>query len=164
MLMSRKWVVDASPVILLAKIGRPDLLSACAEEVLIPAVVAEEIRQGEEGDPARKWIETDGAPFVTSTGSVASQVAAWDLGRGESRVLSYGYRHDEWTAVVDDGAARRCAEGLDISVIGTLGVLVVGKKIGRLENVRPLVGALREAGLHVDDAVVDTVLRMVGEA
>ena len=160
--MSRRWVVDASPIILLAKIGRPDLLSASAEEVLVPAVVAEEIRQGEDEDPAREWIETNG--FVTSTGPVASQVAAWDLGRGEGRVLSHGYRHDEWTAVVDDGAARRCAKGLDISVIGTLGVLVVGKKIGVLENVRAYVDALREAGLHVDDAVVDTVLHMAGEA
>ena len=99
-----------------------------------------------------------------SIGPVESAVAAWDLGRGESRVLSYGLRHDEWTAVVDDGAARRCAKGLDISVVGTLGVLVIAKRIGQLETVRPVVEDLERAGLHVSQDLIDHVLRMVGEA
>ena len=99
-----------------------------------------------------------------SIGPVESAVAAWDLGRGESRVLSYGLRHDEWTAVVDDGSARRCAKGLDISVVGTLGVLVVAKRIGPLETVRPAVEALERAGLHVSQDLIDHVLRVVGEA
>ena len=63
--MSRKWVVDASPVILLAKIGQAELLSICSEEVLIPAAVAEEIRQPDEMDPARRWFDTEGNVFVT---------------------------------------------------------------------------------------------------
>jgi predicted nucleic acid-binding protein len=162
--MSRKWIVDASPVILLTKIGQAELLSSCSEEVLIPAAVAEEIRQPDEMDPARRWLDTEGNVFVTSIGPVESAVAAWDLGRGESRVLSYGLRHDEWTAVVDDGAARRCAKGLDISVVGTLGVLVIAKRIGQLETVRPVVEDLERAGLHVSQDLIDHVLRMVGEA
>ena len=94
-----------------------------------------------------------------SIGPVESAVAAWDLGRGD-----YGLRHDEWTAVVDDGAARRCAKGLDISVVGTLGVLVIAKRIGQLETVRPVVEDLERAGLHVSQDLIDHVLRMVGEA
>ena len=52
--MSRRWVADASPIILLAKAGRPGLLSAPAQDLLVPEVVAEEIRQGPPEDPARE--------------------------------------------------------------------------------------------------------------
>ena len=47
---------------------------------------------------------------------------------------------------------------------GHLGLLVVAKREGDLAAVRPVTQALRRAGLHVDDDVVDQVLRMVGEA
>lgn len=162
--MSRRWAVDASPIILLAKTGRLDLLLVCTEELLIPQAVAKEVHQAPIDDPASKWLEAEGEQFVDSTGPVASEVGGWDLGRGESRVLSYGFRHEGWTAVVDDGAARRCAQGLDVSVVGTLGVLVVAKKEGHLDQIRPATEALRRAGLHVSETVIDQVLRMAGEA
>lgn len=92
--MSKKWEVDASRIILLAKIGRTELLSLCIKEVLVPAAVAKEVRKSGEEDPARRWLDTEGDSLVEFTGSVASTVTAWDLGRGESRVLSYGLRHD----------------------------------------------------------------------
>lgn len=162
--MSRHWVVDASPIILLAKTGHLDLLPATADELLIPKAVAEEIRQAASDDPARAWLDADGDRFVEPTGPVQETVAAWDLGRGESRVLSVGVRRDGWTAVLDDGAARRCGKGLDVPIIGTLGLLVVAKRKGALKAVRPATRALRQAGLHVSDAVVEQVLRMAGEA
>jgi predicted nucleic acid-binding protein len=109
--MSRHWVVDVSPIILLAKTGHLDLLPATADKLLIPKAVAEEIRQAPSDDPARTWLDAEGEQFVEPTGPVAETVAAWDLGRGESRVLSVGVRRDGWTALVDDGAARRCGRG-----------------------------------------------------
>jgi len=162
--MNRRWVTDASPIILLAKTGRIDLLPACTEEFLIPEAVAEEVRRASADDPAREWLETEGETFVETTGPPAAEVAAWDLGRGENHVLSHARAHPEWTAVVDDGAARRCAQGLEISVIGTLGVLVVAKKEGHLDAVRPAAEALRRAGLHVSQDVIDQALRMADEA
>ena len=85
--MSRRWVADASPIILLAKAGRPGLLSVPAQDLLVPEVVAEEIRQGPPEDPAREWLEEVGERFVKATNPVEPEIAAWDLGRGESRVL-----------------------------------------------------------------------------
>jgi len=161
--MNRHWVADASPIILLSKANHSNLLLTCADRLLVPAVVAEEVRNADEEDPARRWMESEGQSFVEATRPVVSEVAAWDLGRGESHVLSEAHRRDGWTSVVDDGAARRCAQGLDIPVIGSLGVLVVAEKIGVIEAVRPAVEALIEAGLHVDKAVVRRVLRMADE-
>ena len=162
--MSRRWVADASSIILLAKAGRPGLLSAPAEDLLVPEVVAEEIRQGPPEDPAREWLEEVGERFVEATNPVEPEIAAWDLGQGGSRVLSSACRRERWTAVVDDRSARHCAQGLGVLTVGTLGVLVVAKKEGRLDKVEPAIEELRQAGLHVADAVVDQVLRMAGES
>ncbi len=54
--MARRWVVNASPVILLAKIGRQSFLEELATELVIPAGVAEEIREGPEDDPGYAWL------------------------------------------------------------------------------------------------------------
>ena len=50
--MKETWVVNASPLISLAKIGRLDLLRAAEREILIPEAVAQEILAGPAGDLA----------------------------------------------------------------------------------------------------------------
>ena len=52
--MHRKWVVNASPIIVLAKINHLLLLQHVAKELVVPAGVAKEIGQGPEDDPARQ--------------------------------------------------------------------------------------------------------------
>jgi predicted nucleic acid-binding protein len=159
----RRWVVDASPIILLATIGYADLLALTADSLLIPEAVSNEVRDAEKDDPARTWLE-EHSRWVESTSPVVSEVAAWDLGQGESNVLSYALQSAGWTVVVDDAAARRCAQAFDIPVVGTLGILVLAKKQGDLDMVRPVIQSLVRSGMHVDEAVIRQVLRMADEA
>lgn len=58
--MSRRWVVNASPLLLLAKIGRIDLLEQLSPKFIIPQGVLEEIEAGPDDDPARKWAGREG--------------------------------------------------------------------------------------------------------
>jgi len=88
--MRRHWVVDASPIILLAKTGHLDLLPATADTLLIPEAVAEEIRRAPSDDPARAWLEAEGEPFVEPTGPVPVTVVAWDpRARRKPRVVRW---------------------------------------------------------------------------
>ena len=48
-----RWVVDAAPIILLAKAGHLSLLSLLADEILRPSAVVREIRRDPADDPAR---------------------------------------------------------------------------------------------------------------
>jgi hypothetical protein len=54
--MPKKWVVKASPLIVLARISHPFLLRHVAEELVVPAGVGREIAQGPEDDSARQWL------------------------------------------------------------------------------------------------------------
>lgn len=54
--MTKTWVVNASPIIFLAKIGYVHLLPELCPHLVIPAGVASEIQCGEENDPAKEWV------------------------------------------------------------------------------------------------------------
>lgn len=104
--MSRRWVTDASPLIVLARLGSIQLLPGLADELIIPGAVGDEVLQGAEDDPARSWLVRSGRPYVAAAVPLSPVVAAWDLGRGENAVLSWACEHPGWVAVVDDRAAR----------------------------------------------------------
>ena len=51
-----------------------------------------------------------------------------------------------------------------IPVVGTLGVVLRGKKRGLVDSAAEIIRALRQAGLYIDDKFVRTVLKQaVGE-
>ena len=62
--MDKKWVVNASPLIVLGKIDCLPLLTTLTEILVIPQGVATELREGEDTDIARGWIDTLGAEFI----------------------------------------------------------------------------------------------------
>lgn len=83
--MARKWVVNASPLILLGKISRIPLLAALAQEVIVPEGVTKEIDRGPDGDPSKIWLANDGRRWRRPFLSIDPLVAAWDLGMGGKR-------------------------------------------------------------------------------
>ena len=162
--MSRRWAVNASPLIVLVKIGRADLLTTLSEELVIPAGVAEELLRGDEDDPSVRWIRGEGARFIPAEVAPVPEVSGWDLGPGETAVLSWARRHRGFEVLIDDRAARNCAAALGIPARGTLGVLLLGKKAGLFERVGPVMEEVIAAGLRVDDHLREVILRLANES
>lgn len=161
--MSDVWVVNASPLILLGKIGRLDLIFRLNSRVRIPEGVAAELRAGPVADAARGWIEGEGAGAVMPVERIDPLVAAWDLGLGESHVLTLCRTLPGTEAILDDRAARNCASALGVRVRGTLALIVLAKRRGVIPAARPLLDGLVEQGIRVDAAVTEAALRLAGE-
>jgi predicted nucleic acid-binding protein len=159
----RLWVVNASPLILLGEIGHLHILETLSETLVIPEAVVAEIRAGPQQDTAQRWLTADGHAYIRQAQPVDTVIAGWDLGAGESAVLTWARQHPETEAVLDDRAARNCAVALNIPVRGTLGVLLLAKREGLLEYVRPAFEALVEAGLRITPDILQTALRLAGE-
>lgn len=161
--MSRElWVVNASPLITLAKVGQLQLLERADRSVAIPEAVVAEIVAGPAGDAARMAIERG---FGGAAVAVApdTEVLEWGLGPGESAVLSLA-RQRKARAVMDDGEARAAARVLGVAVIGTLGVVVLARAEGRIPSASTVLHALRDAGFYLDDELLRRVLaETVGE-
>lgn len=161
--MDRNWVVNSSPLIILGKLSSLYLFERMCPNLVIPEGVAHELDQGSDNDPARVWIHREGAPFVRNLHKISPLIHAWDLGKGETEVISWAYVHPEYQAVLDDRAARNCAFSLGIQVIGTLGVILLAKKHGILPQVKPLITKLTEQGFRIDSDLVRTVYRLANE-
>lgn len=160
--MSETWVVNASPLITLAKIGHLDLLRPPGVATLVPSLVASEIMAGGGTDPAMLALQS-GWCSPTADCEIDQSVMEWGLGAGESAVLSLAQRPGS-VAVVDDLAARTAARVLGIPFLGTLGVVLRACKQGQLESAVPLIRALKDAGLRLDDRIIrDALAGVTGE-
>ncbi|HEY6358668.1 MAG TPA: DUF3368 domain-containing protein, partial [Vicinamibacterales bacterium] len=157
-----EWVANASPLILLGRIDGLNLMERLAGNVAVPSAVVDEIRAGTWKDTtavrALEWAELRQVQNVP----VPPSVERWDLGAGESQVIAYGLRGGRW-AVLDDLAARRCADAHGLSVIGTLGIVLRSKQQGLLPEARPWMAKLRNAGMYIDEGTLDRALAIVGE-
>lgn len=125
--------------------------------------MVKEINQGSRNDPARKWLKGPGKEFKARVKKVNPVIAAWDMGLGESDVLSYAFENPGYWAVVADRAARNCARNLQISFMGTIGVILLAKKERLIPEVVPLLLQLREAGIHISDGVFSAAKSLAGE-
>lgn len=123
------WVVNASPLILLGKLGRTDLLEHLAQQLIVPQAVIEEVAAGSAGDPAMGAALAWARPFVRDDIPVPASIVGWDLGAGESQVLAYciagGHR-----AVLDDGEARAAAKVHSVPLVGSLGIILRARMAG----------------------------------
>jgi len=161
--VARVWVVNASPLILLGRIGRLDLLPRLSNQLMIPHAVMREVQEGQEQDPARVWVQGTGRQFLCPSVPADPDVASWDLGPGETEVLSLCRAATEREAIIDDDAARRCAIALGVPVRGTLGVIVLAKHKGIIPAARPVVEELTANGLRAKPEVVQLAIRLAGE-
>jgi hypothetical protein len=86
------WVVNASPIILLAKVGLVDLLRQIGTTVVIPEAAVLEIQRRGMADPAvqalaqAKWLAS------VDPGPIPATVAAFGLGNGNIP-LTYHNEH-----------------------------------------------------------------------
>jgi len=105
-------VVNSSPLICLFTSGLHDLLPLIFQHIVVPTAVIKEVTAHNKKDfPARQVIAQDWLNSVADI-PIDLRVADWDLGKGESEVISYTIINPDYVAVLDDREARRCAEAL----------------------------------------------------
>jgi predicted nucleic acid-binding protein len=157
------WVVNASPIILLAKVGLIDLLRGLGPPVVIPEAAVLEIQRRGPSDLGVQALAQATWLVSVDPGPIPPTVAAFSLGDGESAVLAHAMAHPGSGAIVDDQAARNAAAALTIPHQGTLGVIIFAKSQGLLPAARPVVEQLRQQGMYLSDQLMNQVLAQVGE-
>ena len=161
--MSEAWIVNASPLICLAKAGSLQLLSRLAGTLVVSQEVVDEVLAGPSLDPARRELEAGFGTRVPRKQIVAA-VQAWGLGAGESAVLSLASTTPASIAVLDDAQARMCGLFLKVQVVGSLGVVLRARRAGLIDRAAPVIRQLVTAGFWIDERTIGEALRRtVGE-
>jgi predicted nucleic acid-binding protein len=155
--------INTSPLIFLTKGGFLHLLQIVSPEIIVPQAVATEIQAYGQTDLTAMALAATSWLVVVATPPVPPIIQSWDLGPGESAVLTWAYVNTGTEVILDDLAARRCAVALGIPVRGTLGIVLTAKQRGAIPAARPVLEQLRLCGMYLSDRVMNQALALVGE-
>lgn len=158
------WIFNASPLILLGKIQQLHLIEILSPAFRIPNAVVAEIGAGPSNDPSIKWLTSVTiSSHIVDTLPTPPFLAQWDLGAGETAVLSLALADEGAAVVLDDLAARNFAMTFDIPLLGTLGLLLRAKKQGLIDQLAPQIRQLESAGANLSQSVIQRALDLAGE-
>ncbi len=83
--------INTSPLIFLTKGGFLELLQLVSPEIIVPMAVAREIQAYGTTDTTAQALAATDWLVVQETPPVPAIIQSWDLGAGESAVLTWGY-------------------------------------------------------------------------
>ncbi len=154
-------IVNASPVILLGKIGKLSLLKTLERSILITPEVAREVGStSPEAIALQKAIDEKWISIAKSEPSQIKAIVKGELATGELEVIALTLKlkneGSDALAVLDDKPARNTAEALGIPITGTLGIIIYAarkKQISKQEAIAS-VERLLETGARLDPLVV----------
>jgi predicted nucleic acid-binding protein len=156
-------IFNASPIIVLAKAGLLDQLLPIHTQIWIPEPVATEISAIHNPvDPAAHWLATHSSLIHPAT-PLSPFLMAWDLGAGESAVISLSEQTPGSMVVLDDLAARRCAQALGLYVTGTIGLVLMAKRAGLIPSAAQALKAITNAGLYISQHHLVSILKQAEE-
>lgn len=127
-------VSDTSPLSYLVLVGEGDLLGSLFDEVWIPPAVADELTRPGTPEAVASWLDAHPAWLHRSSAPDTSALpAAPRLHRGEAEAIALGMALNPDFLLLDDRAARRVARDLGLPLMGTLAVLDVAARQGRVD-------------------------------
>lgn len=148
-------VCDASPLIALEQIGQLDLLRHLFGRVLVPPAV---VRETGAALVIPSWIGEQPLGQPVDPG-----IAQASLGPGETETVSLALEVGAAWVILDERPARRLAQSLGLSVMGTLGLLLAGKRRGLIGNVKPCLDSLLQQGFYIAPHLYKKVVTDAGE-
>jgi predicted nucleic acid-binding protein len=128
----------------------------------VPEAVWGEIANSPSVDKAVQMIPTADWLNKISVNPVP-EIVRWDLGNGETEVLGYAFLHQNYTPILDDSAAKKCAISLGLRTIGTGSMLILAKEEGLIDSVEKSLIKLRNSGMWISDHVIKLLKEKVGE-
>ena len=161
LIWNRLIVADTGPLIALARVEQLDVLPALFQRVLLtPIVLAECEARPDRGEGHHIRAALEAGCFALQ----APRDALPELGidPGETSALALALEHSA-SVLMDDKAGRSVARQLGVSVIGTVGVLVLAKRRGLLSRLHPLLESPMASGYFLTPNQVNEALRLAGE-
>lgn len=155
-------VLNASPLILLCNSDISFVLPKLFSTIVVPEAVWQEIVNGSHRDRAARmlpeldWLKKENTNLVP-------EVVHWDLGAGETEVISFALNHSGYTPVLDDMLAKKCARTLGLSTLGTGTILILAKERGLIESVEQSLRTLQNVGLWISEPVIQMLKQQAGE-
>lgn len=158
-----KAISNTSPLLYLYRGGVLNWLPKLFNEIWIPAAVEFELQSGRRkgydvpNQTDYDWLE------VVEPRSVPSEWLALDLGAGEMNAMALALENSDFVVLLDDALARRIAQAADLTVWGTLRVLLEAKAQKLTEKIGPCIDRMEQSGMWISDDIRQRVLALADE-
>lgn len=159
-----KVVVNSTPLIILCNIGQLLLLKKLYGEIIIPEAVYKEVTVKKDTaciaiSQYNDWIKIEKVPANKKL-----KIYRARLHTGEVEVMLLAQQPPlADLVIIDDNAAKNTAKFLGLKVTGTLGILLKAKKLGLLDNIKPLIEKMHNAGFYISENIKNLVLESANE-
>ena len=157
-------VSNATPLIAFAKLDRLTLLRDLFQTVHIPQAVYQEVavrgpdRPGAAQIRQAEWLHVHEPENRTKINYLQA-----DLDSGEAEVLVLAEELGADWVLLDESRARVAAELLDLSFTGTIGLLLLAKRLDKVSAIRPLLDELQAKKFYLSHRVYQAALNEAGE-
>ena len=151
--MTKIIISDTSCLIALERIGHLGLLQKTFTTIYTTQTVAEEFEEHLPG-----WILIK---EVSNTNMVEKLQLILDA--GEASAITLALETENSILIIDEKKGRKVARDLNVTIIGTLKVLLIAKNKGVISSVKQLINELQKHSFRFNKAIVAEVLRLAGE-
>ena len=156
-------VVNASPLIYLSVLDHLALLWRVFDDVYIPQAVYTEVvelGQGLPGSQETARAVSNGFIHVRSVSDrLAVDALLSDLDWGESEVIVLAREMELQHVVLDDRMARLRAVQMGLNVTGTIGILLLARKMGMEVDVKRALQVLQEHNFRISERLYRKITR-----
>jgi predicted nucleic acid-binding protein len=158
-------LADSSPLITLARAQYFNLLHEFYGEVIVSREVHDEVTvagaglAGAEELQRATWIRVQPAP---SASSPEVKAACAVLGAGERSIIYLASALTADLVLIDEERARRVANSVGLSIVGSIAILERGARLNRVADLRSVYLSLLEQGIRYDRGLLDQSLGRLG--
>jgi len=144
------------------KIGQLELLREIYKDIIIPEAVFIEIEKGKDKFHYQDISQLDWISIQTIKDlKVLSYF--FDLDAGEAEVIVLATEIEADLVIIDETLGRRFAKHANLTVTGTIGILIKAKEMGLLEKISPLLDEMQKKGIWINDKLKEKILEKVNE-
>jgi uncharacterized protein len=156
-------ITNTSPIYYLHQLGLLQLFEDIYGTVVTTSAVIQELNAGAAIGLSVPDVKTVSYIKVMDVSVPLFLQLIPDLGPGESSVIGLAIEKLNCTVILDDKLARKVANMNNINVTGTIGVLLLSKRLKLIDNVLEKIKTLMIFGFYCGESVMDEVRRLAGE-
>lgn len=152
--MFKVIIADTSCLIILHNIDLLNILKGLFGEIIITPQVREEFN-----DSLPDWIKV-----VEAKNKSLLQTLSISLDKGEASSISLSLEQkDKTLLIIDERKGRKVAKELGINIIGTIGIILKAKEVGKINSLKEIIEKLESSQFRISKQLKDELLKFAKE-
>lgn len=151
--MPEMVISDTSCLIVLSNINELHLLKSLYNNIITTPEVAKEF-----GASLPDWINIESANDPQT-----QKILELQVDKGEASAIALAINKPGCIVILDDYKARVVAEGLNVKITGTIGIIVKAKLKGIIPSVKPVLSKIKQTNFRITKAIEEFALKEANE-